>query len=106
MLLAARANGVSVRFLAACARSWGAVRARRSSAASLSCIIVLAHTGNLQCSFLSIPWPDSRATLHNLPQLAYEGIEHGGQSGQGRGEDVIAAVRRQLRARWEGFDMV
>ena len=104
MLLSARANGVLVQFLAACARSWGAVRARRSSAASLSCIIVLAHTVNLKCPLLSIARTDGHATVQNLPQLAYEGIEHGGQWGEGRGEDLLAAVRRQLRARWERFE--
>ena len=82
MLLAARANGVSVRFLAACARSWGAVRARQSSAASLSCIIVLAHTVKLKCPLTSTESPDGHATVQNLPQLAYEGIEHGGRPGQ------------------------
>ena len=86
MLLAARANGVPLRFLAGCARSWGAVLARRSSAASLSCIIVLAHTGNLKCPLLSIARIDGRATVQNLPQLAYEGIEHGGLWGEKAGE--------------------
>ena len=47
MQLAACANGVRMGCLAACPRSCGAVRARRSSAASWSSIIVLAHTGNL-----------------------------------------------------------
>ena len=47
MQLAACANGVRMRCLAGCPRSCGAVRARRSSAASWSSIIVLAHTGNL-----------------------------------------------------------
>ena len=47
MQLAACANGVRMGCLAGCPRSCGAVRARRSSAASWSSIIVLAHTGNL-----------------------------------------------------------
>ena len=47
MQLAACANGVRMGCLAGSPRSCDAVHARRSSAASWSCIVVLAHTGNL-----------------------------------------------------------
>ena len=104
MQLAACANGVRMGCLAGSPRSCGAVRARQSSAASWSCIVVLAHTGNLACPLLPSALTDGRATVQNLPQLAYEGTEHGGQWGEGRGEDLHAAPRRQLRARWEGFE--
>ena len=104
MQLAACPNGVRMGCLAGSPRSCGAVRARRSSAACLSCIVVLAHTGKLKCPLISIERTDGRATVQNLPQLAYEGTEHGGQWGEGRGKDLHAAPRRQLRARWEGFE--
>ena len=104
MQLAACPNGVRIGCLAGSPRSCGAVRARQSSAASRSCIVVLAHTGNLACPVLPSARTDGRATVQNLPQLAYEGTEHGGQWGEGRGKDLHAAPRRQLRARWEGFE--
>ena len=104
MQLAACPNGVRIACLAGSPRSCGAVRARQSSAASWSCIVVLAHTGNLKRPSHSISWTDDRATLQNPPELAYEG--HGGCRwlSLGRGEDLHAAPRRQLRARWEGFE--
>ena len=55
MQLAACANGVRMGCLAGCPRSCGAVRARRSSAASWSSIIVLALTGNLGCPDEIVP---------------------------------------------------
>ena len=67
VLLSARANGVPMSCFAGCARSWGAVRARWSSAASSSCIVVLAHTGNWKWPGIPRDRTDDRAILQNLP---------------------------------------
>ena len=61
MQLAACANGVRVGCLAVCPRSCGAVRAKRSSAASWSCLVVLAHTGKLKCPLHPTARTDGRA---------------------------------------------
>ena len=74
MQLAACANGVRMGCLAGSPRSCGTVRARRSSAASWSCIVVLAHTGNLACPKESKRWI-SPARRWGKVEYTYPGCE-------------------------------